>query len=94
MKKVIHTLNAAVVALTVTFVPPSSEARSSMERWFSDTDLDLIRSGDVKTTPFVANTSYAVCFTPGQDCEGLIVNDAYSSHVDQSVQQRNQQTQL
>lgn len=75
MKKVIHTLNAAVVALTVTFVPPSSEARSSMERWFSDTDLDLIRSGDVKTTPFVANTSYAVCFTPGQDCEGLIVNE-------------------
>jgi len=75
MKKVIHTLAAAVMALTVAIVPQSSKARSSVERWFSDTDLDLMRSGDIKTTPFVANSSYAVCFTPSQDCEGLIVKE-------------------
>lgn len=83
MKKVIHTLAAAVVALTVAIVPLSSQARSSVEKWVVDTAQDLMRSGDVKTTPFAANTSYAVCFTPGQDCEGLIVKEI--KHAQKSI---------
>lgn len=74
MRKILHNLIGVVVALTVA-IPLSSQARSAVEKWVVDTVQDLMRSGEVKTTPFSTNTSYAVCFTPGQDCEGMIVNE-------------------
>lgn len=75
MKKMLNSLAAAVVALSVTAIPLSVYARSSVEKWIADTAQDLVRSGEVKTTPFAANASYATCFTPGQDCEGVIVRE-------------------
>lgn len=82
MRKILHTLTGVVVALTVA-IPLSSQARSAVEKWVVDTVQDLMRSGEIKTTPFSTNTSYAVCFTPGQDCEGMIVNEI--KHAKKSI---------
>jgi len=75
MNNVFNILAAAVATISAAVIPLSTHARSSVEKWVVDTAQDLVRSGDVKTIPFAANASYATCFTPGQDCEGLIVKE-------------------
>lgn len=74
MKKIIN-LVAAAASLVVTTSPLSAHARTSLGQWAVDATQHLLRSGDVQTTPFATNASYAVCFTPAQDCEGLIVKE-------------------
>lgn len=57
-------------------VSGSAVARSSTGETVVDKALALLlRGGEAKTTPFAAEASYVVCFTPGQDCEGLIVSE-------------------
>jgi phosphatidylserine/phosphatidylglycerophosphate/cardiolipin synthase-like enzyme len=82
LKKISNILASAVVAFSVATIPVFTQARSSVEKQDFDIGQDLMRSV-VKTTPFAANTSYAVCFTPGQDCEGLIVSEI--KHAQQSI---------
>lgn len=83
MKKMTYPLAIASVAITLTITPLSSYARSAVEAPPADTAQDTIQSSAVKTTPFAANTSYVVCFTPGQDCEGLIVQEI--NHAQKSI---------
>lgn len=83
MKKMTPTLAMAAVAITVMITPLSSQARSANEASLADTAQDTMQSSTVTTTPFATNTSYAVCFTPGQDCEGLIVQEI--NHAQKSI---------
>jgi len=66
-----HPLTTVVMALTAAIAPLSGQAGS------------LVGPGNVKAVPFAENTSYAVCFTPGQDCEGLIVTEIM--HAQKSI---------
>lgn len=76
-KRVQSILSIAILAFAIVTTP--AQARSQVERWVADAAQGVMRGGEVKTTPFAPNTSYAVCFTPGQDCEGLIVREINSA---------------
>lgn len=75
MTKIPHTMLAAALFLILGTHPLPLLARTSLESRVVEAALDVLRPGEVKPIPFAANTTYAVCFTPGQDCEGLIVKE-------------------
>lgn len=75
MKIHLRSLVLCVGVLLASFGVSVTHARSKVERLVEDVAQAFSRSGDVKTTAFAADTSYAVCFTPGQDCEGMIVKE-------------------
>lgn len=75
MKKPFIALIAASLSVAFSRSPMAAQARSSIGQWAADVTQDRLRPSDVQATPFAANTSYVVCFTPGQDCEGLIVTE-------------------
>ncbi len=67
-------------ALFATLFITTAQAKSPLEEWVRDTTKDFVRTGEVSTTPFSGRSSYATCFTPGEDCEGLIVRSIKSSN--------------
>lgn len=79
MNKVIATATAAIFALTGTLVA----SPTAMASWTLRAAQSIERSHEIPLTAFAPNTSYAVCFTPGQDCEGLIVSEI--SHARKSI---------
>jgi phosphatidylserine/phosphatidylglycerophosphate/cardiolipin synthase-like enzyme len=75
MKKFIYPLVVITVTAISIISPTTSHARVLAENIADYVTQGLTRSAEVKTTPFSANASYSICFTPGQDCEGLIVRE-------------------
>lgn len=71
MNKVIATAAAVIFALSGTLIA----SPTAMASWIQRAAQSIERSHEIPLTAFAPNTSYAVCFTPGQDCEGLIVSE-------------------
>lgn len=50
-------------------------------KWLVATARDMLQPETVRMQSFAPDTSYAVCFTPGQNCEAMIVHEIDSART-------------
>lgn len=59
-----------------TFWPVVAGASTSIEKWVTSAARELAGVGDsITSRTFDAQASYSTCFTPGQNCQGLLVRE-------------------